>query len=275
MALTTAAALVAAMVGPMSRPFIRATPNAIPTGGMASLWTFSLPTAGGTPTANTSGGDIPTTTTVGALPFIWPGSNSLYIAKVCLGFNATTSLAGITVMVYDRLYECSGFSGTVATAQTITSPAALTRYTSGVGVQGFLEWYTATGSTATTATVSYTNQAGSSGQTSPTITLPASIPAGSLLPIPLATGDTGIQSVQSVTLAASTLTAGNFGITLAYPLTQLMVSYNLGASGFVGFAGVSDYLKTGLPSVQQNACIWLAEMNSIMECSGTIDLVNQ
>jgi hypothetical protein len=111
----------------------------------------------------------------------------------------------------------------------------------------WLEWYTATGSTGVTATISYTNQAGTAGQTT-TVSVGASQPANSCLFAPLAAGDTGVQSVQSVLLSATTGTAGNFGVTLGYP--YMYVWQPLPAN-----TRTLDYAKLGLPTIQPNAAI--------------------
>lgn len=169
-------------------------------------------------------------TTAGALlqnPRL-PGAltNQLWLAEFEYGFGAVTSggTAGNGLrslgMLIDRLCHMSGLSGTSTSAQTVNS-ATLPRYTSGDGVMMAFEVYVNLGNTGTTATVSYTNQAGTSGRTSQPILVSGGAQQrdiDSFVVIPLQDGDTGVQSVQSITLAASTLTAGNFGITLFKPL---------------------------------------------------------
>ena len=66
------------------------------------------------------------------------GGSTAYLARLA----GAISVAG-SLLIYDRLVHTSGLSGTVAspTAQTVnTTP--LTRYTSGAGVECWLEWYT-------------------------------------------------------------------------------------------------------------------------------------
>jgi hypothetical protein len=158
-------------------------------------------------------------------------------------------------MLVDRLVHTSTLSGTVTTAQTVGS-AALTRYTTGDDVECWLEWYAATGATTTTASVSYTNQAGVAGRTG-TATIPATTVAGQLVPVALQAGDSGVRSVQSVTLAASTLTAGNFGVTLLRRLGSAPVNVANGGQ-------VLDWGATGLPEIVAEACLaW------IVLCSAT------
>ena len=124
----------------------------------------------------------------------------------------------------DRLCHQSGLDATITTAQTTNLPtAALPRYTDGKGVWIAHERCVAVGTTASDITVSYTNQDGTSGRTSPTTTFTVTgnvddSAIGQLYILPLQEGDTGVRSVQSVTLSGSTGTAGNFGITLLKPL---------------------------------------------------------
>ena len=68
----------------------------------------------------------------------------------------------------------------------------------------------------------------------------------------LADGDLGVRSVESVTVTATTGTAGNFGITLFKPLIALpvpMSSYLLTYDSILGMCG-------NMPQVVNNACLY-------------------
>jgi len=133
--------------------------------------------------------------------------------------------------------------------------AALTRYTSGEGVMAGLTIYTAIGATATTATASYTNEAGTSGRTTQAFTIGSSgwFQQWRLLILPLAAGDSGVREVASVTLAASTGTAGNIGVTLFKPLIAVR-------STPPDFSVTYDFLSGngigGLPEILDDACLF-------------------
>lgn len=180
----------------------------------SSSWTRAQ-NAGATPSTSVA----PTDTTTGAMNLeteIGKATNQYVIA----GFAGVSGSTG-QFIICDRLSHSGGLSGIVTTAQTTNLPtAALTRYTSGAGVMIGLEMYTSIGATATTATVSYTNQSGTSGRTTKDVVVGGSglANAGRIILCPLQDGDTGVQSVQSVTLAATTGTAGDFGVTLFKPL---------------------------------------------------------
>lgn len=190
----------------------------------------------------------------------------------CVGQNNTASgdnyLIGIEAkfnrnavfLIYDRLCHQAGLSGNVTGAQTTNLPtAALTRYTSGEGVMMAVEVYTSVGTTGSTLSVSYTNSSGTSGRTSPEVALSSAAPnytyaAGSFILIPLQSGDTGVRSVESVTLSVATGAAGNFGITLFKPLAMTKTDSSDNSRG----SFVDGNLLGGIPSVVNNACLWRA-----------------
>lgn len=132
--------------------------------------------------------------------------------------------AAISVTLCDRLSHQGGLSGSTATLQNTNLPtAALTRYTNGEGVMAALEIYTQVGTGTTNPTVSYTNTTPTAGRTSKTMGTfgnTGNREAGRFFIIPLQDGDTGVTSVESVTLGGSTATAGNFGVTLFKPLAM-------------------------------------------------------
>lgn len=219
--------------------------------------------AGGQPAAGATPGAAATVTqaTTGALGRFVNAGGSKTNRLLELQFYSGSSGCDI---LYDRLAHMGGLSGTVATptAQTVnvdiaTAAAAGRCAADGSDVEWFLEWYTATGSTGVTATITYTNQAGTAGRTT-TVTLPASVPASRLIPITvLAAGDTSIQSIQSVTLSATTGTAGNFGVTAAKRICHTNYNFlfiNAGANGMPG--GCMDYLGMKLPKIPDDACLW-------------------
>lgn len=161
-----------------------------------------------------------------------PASSTGKLAVIGGRFN-TSSVSGYSVTVIDLLNHNGGLSGIVATEQTTNLPtAALTRHTSGEGVRVGLVIYTAVGTTATSVTIRYTNQAGVANQTSTAFTFGGSSyrEANRIIIVPLAAGDTGVLSVEGVTLAASTGTAGNFGVVLFKPLAMLPLESTTGVS---------------------------------------------
>lgn len=215
-------------------------------GRFYSLWkSTGIPAAGSNP--GSAAGAAPTSATTGAIRFTNPtGSGN---KKHAVRISAMGPTAGILTL-YDRLVHTSELSGTVTTAQTVNS-AALTRYTDGIGVMCAIEVYTQIGATPVTATVSYTNEDGTAGRTG-TISIPANALAGEFIgPMTLQGDDQGVLSVQTVTLSDSTGTAGNFGITLYYPLAT--IAYNANT-----FEEKDLVLQmSNLPEIKTSACLAL------------------
>lgn len=251
MAITTMDQLTAALaaaLGLNNKPasFKQALGGTFAAGQLVSLWTaVGQPGAGAA--QGSAAGAAPDVTTAGALKFTNPASGLSYCGRMA----AATDIVG-TLILYDRLVHTSTLSGTVSTAQTVAS-AALTRPdANGAQTELFLEVYTALGATPQAgAVMSYTDQDGNTGNTTPAFTVPASAPAGLMIPIPLASGDTGVRAVASVTLGGSTGTAGNFGITICRRIAEVGI-----AQGNV--ASLYDIFQSGLPQIYNSACLFWA-----------------
>lgn len=236
-------------------------------GRYTSLWQY-----GGQPGSNAStpSAENPTNASQGSMYQTDPSGGRV---KWLLGATACSSAAG-TLTLYDRLWHGSGLSGTVTTSQTHSG--AVSRYTTteSVGNQLLAEIYTQVGTTATTITVTYLDQNGSSSTSVATAFGATGLrEAQRIIPIPLAAGDTGVTEVVSVTLAATTGTAGSFGITIARPLLTLPL-------GLVGCGAVRD-LITGLPGileVKTDACIamhWFANSTGAPQVFGSLHFIEK
>lgn len=238
-------------------------------GRMESLWRYDGQPAGG---AAPTTGAIPDNTTVGALPFTSPGGSrqSWMTQAWCTGLNAGT------LILYDRLFHIGGLSGTTITAQSVQgSPAspALTRNTGGVGNMVFAEIYTAIGATARTITMDYTDDAGNSGSTSVATGIGGTgfNAVNRAILLPLASGDNGVRAVNTVTLSATTGTAGNFGIVIAKPIAYLGV-------GFPGCPAWRDFVSglPGIPEIESGACLsllWVPNTAAVPEMFGGYSIV--
>ena len=116
--------------------------------------------------------------------------------------------------VFDLLWINSGIAVTTTTAQTVTSatlpPRDINGGSSGAGCMIGLLVTTATtnGAAISTSTIDYTNSVGTSGRTATLVAvagsqIPATAVAGTIVWFSLQAGDTGVQSIESVTLATS------------------------------------------------------------------------
>lgn len=224
-----------------------AAATALIAGRLASLWTYNqIPSGTGAAPGAVA---APTRATVGALGQANPGGGR---EKFLLGVATTSTVAGV-YMVYDRLLHISGLSGTTTTAQTVGG--SLTRYTSATDAIGnmiYIEIYNTIGTTATTITASYSNEGGTSGRTTKAVAIGGTNlrEISRMIPLPLQDGDLGVTAVASVTLAASTTTAGDFGVTVGHPLLFIPIA-------LAGTGATRDTLA-GIPSivkVQTDACL--------------------
>lgn len=203
MAITTLDGALAGMQWP--RYFAKNVTGTMVAGRPWSLWALA-----GNPGAgsfdNTLAGVALSSTSAqvnGQIPFTNPVSGNTYLARLQAG----ATIAG-TLLLCDRLWHNGGFTITSNTAQTVNSATWPSRdadgATDGNGVLLGLEISSGAGAAAPTITVSYTNQAGTGSRTAtnsfPTANSPA---AGSFFPIGLQAGDTGVRSVQSLTLSVS------------------------------------------------------------------------
>jgi len=193
-------------------------------GRSMAMWGLLLPT----PTIPTASVALDKTATqsIGPIPDATSGKLQILGGR----FN-TSGTAGATVVAIDLLNVSGGLSGTVTTEQTTNLPtAALTRHTGGDGVFIGIVIYAVLGTTATTISVRYTNQAGTPNRTSTVTAFGATgfREAGRLIPIPLEAGDTGARSVEGVTVTATTGTAGNFGVCLFKPLMSFSLDSTTG-----------------------------------------------
>lgn len=171
-------------------------------------------------------GVAPTTAAVPARDIAGAIGQQNPLGTMRLGHMHFSRAASGFLVLCDRLSHQGGLAGNSAAAQTTNLPtAALTRYTTGEGVLACLEIYSLIGTTATTVTASYTNQAGTAGRTSVATVWGGTAfrEANRVVFLPLQAGDTGVRAVASVTQAATTGTAGNYGVTLIKPIIAVPV----------------------------------------------------
>lgn len=216
-------------------------------------------------------GAIPTTAAVcdntltGAIGFTQQTGD----AKSYLGIlEAMCSNTGSTLEIHDRLMHMGGLSGTVTTAQTVNLDISANLSTSNLDarkgdanysdVQWWLEWYTATGGTAVTATVNVTYNDGTSANLTG-VSLAATRPTSHMIPlnnlIPAADSGKFIRDVNTVTLSATTGTAGSFGVT-ATRYRAAVYAPVLNARFTADWAGL------GLPEIPNSACLFCVQQTA-------------
>lgn len=188
--------------------------------------------------------------------------------------NAVSSNAAMTLELHDRLMHMGGLNGTLATAQTVNldvnANLASGNLTARIGdanfsdIQWWLEWYTATGATAVTATVGVTLNDGTT--TTLSAALAATRPASFMLPLngllPTAAAGKYIRDVDTVTLSATTATAGSFGVTATRPRMTLPLN-------IANKTESMDWQGLGLPEIFNSSCLFPIMLTSTTS-SGTL-----
>lgn len=238
-------------------------------GTYVSLWRATgQPGQGAIPAATS----VCNNTTLGGMGFSQQTAPSTSYGSY---MEVATSNSAMTVEVHDRLAHMGGLSGTVTTAQNVSldlnALGATNNISNRIGdtnysdVQWWLEWYTATGTTAVTATVAVTYNDGTTGNLTGA-SLAATRPASFMLSlnslVPAASSGKYIRAVNTVTLSATTGTAGSFGVTATRPRMTL-------AAPIANMKFVADWAQLGFPEIFNESCLFPIVLTSTTS-TGTI-----
>jgi hypothetical protein len=225
----------------------------------SSLWTVgNIPPVGSTPSALAGGSTCDRTTTGAVGQTNAGGGDTLHVTTgVCQGTTAPN-----TLLVYDRLWHGRPLLNTTS-GQTVTYSTPRYATTTSPGNFAFIEVVTAISATAHNWTIVYTDQDGNTAQTTGAVAGVASAPAtridsASLYFQPLATPDTGIRTITSLTLSA-TLAAGTVNLVHGHPL------YFLPCLSPSGSMSVVDGINSAFNLVQvlDSACVCFIELKGV------------
>lgn len=235
-------------------------------GTFVSMWRANgQPGAGAIPSAVA----VCDNTLVGSIPFTQQTSPSTTYGG---WLNAVSSNAAQTLEIHDRLMQRGGLVGNVTTPQSVgldifantgvDNMAARMGDSNFSDIQWWMEWYTATGSTATVATIDATLDSGAT--TSFTVSLAASRPIAHFLPLNSFLNSPGnyIRSINTVTLSVSTGIAGNFGFTATRPRMTLPLN-------IPNKMETADWQALGLPEIVNSSCLFPIILTSTSS-SGTL-----
>jgi hypothetical protein len=206
------------------------------------------------------------------------GGNVAADIKHLLNIGAlTTSSTGVpgTLTLVDLQGYWPGINCALGTAQTLTGTPTL-RYANGASLRLYGVQTVAAGATAQNISIAYTNQAAVAGRAMPVpVAMTASAIAGQIahsgvaannygLYLPLASGDTGVQNVASVTFSAAN-TAGTMALCLARPLAQI----TLGVQSLYHEKDLLNQIPS-MPRVVDGAClVWLYTAGAVTAASST------
>lgn len=156
--------------------------------------------------------------------------------------------------VWDFLASESG-KAMNATGTFSFTAQSVPRYTTGEGVTLF---YYCTTSTTTTPSVyfTYTNQDGTSGRVSKTngYLTGSTINKMTIVPMGLADGDTGVRSVESITVVSASASAGSAGYVLAKQITP-WINSAIGTSNYQVSMDTAIASNHGVHPFEKNACL--------------------
>jgi hypothetical protein len=261
MTITTADHLINALANNSSRLIIdKASIANAAAGQFHSMWRATgqpgqgaIPTAAAVCASGLLGSSNFTQQTAPATSYI------AYLEAVC-------SNSSVTLELHDRLMHMGGLVGNVATLQTVAgmdfNGITASNMVARVGdanysdIQWWLEWYTDTGSTAATATVSVTYNDGTTGNLTG-VSLAATRRASFMVPlnglVPAAASGKYIRAVTGVTLSVTTGTAGNFGVTATRVRTSL-------ACPVANLKWSADWAALPLSEAANSACLFLIQI---------------
>lgn len=261
MAITTRDQLINAMCNNSSRIVIdKASISNAAAGQFHSLWRATgQPGQGAIPGAAA----VCSNAFLGSLQFTQqtdPATSYLAIMEGLCSNNAST------LEVHDRLMHMGGLNGTLATAQTVGIDISTNLATSNLDarkggsdygdIQWWLEWYTDTGSTAVTATVNVTYNDASTGNLTG-VALAATRRASQMIPlnglIPAASAGKYIRGVNTVTLSATTGTAGSFGVTATRYRAALY-------KPIANARFTADWASLGIPEIPNASCLMCVQV---------------
>lgn len=156
-----------------------------------------------------------------------------------------------SIYLYDRLVHTQLYNASGNQAHTISTAPLPSRAGNGDGVELWIEFGTDTTTTDPLATieVEYTNSLGVSGRTTSAMNFPVRLRPHTALRMPLQAGDSGIRSIQKITIN-STWTTPTIAVVLAKRVTALR-NHVAGASITAGFLDIQD------PKFTNDMCIYM------------------
>jgi hypothetical protein len=236
--------------------------NGLTVSQYASLWRATgVPSQGAIPVAAA----LCTKALLGSLGF----DNQVAPATSYLAHHSLLCLqANTNLEIHDRLAHIGGLVGN----NTSVQPAAINLATLAVPVERigdvnysdvcwWLEWYTATGATASSATVAVTYNDNSTGNAT-LVSVGGTVGASSMRQIQSASNGLFIKAINSVTLSASTGTLGSIGVTATRQRAAMSVP-------IANKIELFDWAALGLPEIPNDSCL----MGVLMATNTTSGLI--
>lgn len=218
------------------------------------------PGAGTLAVGDTTAGLVHTDAVAGYPTIFNFGGGDGYLAR----FEAACTVA-CRLRLYDRIFSCGAYAFNANQALS-SQPSFLGRVPGGTAAycagctELWVEQVTAaTGQQA--VTVTYTNEAGTAGQSTGAIGIGAAPTVGSMWQLPLQAGDKGVSLVENV--QGTVATAGTFNVHVMRPLGAVRIPV---ANAVVVF----DFLALGMPKLFEDSALFIA-LNADSTSSGFPD----
>jgi len=223
------------------------------------------PGAGTLAVGNTANGVVPTDATAGYPPIAaFSGSNLGYLSRLALKNTVVCN-----IRLFDAVFSCGAYAFNANTnlasqpsyAARVSLAGGAANYS---GLELWVEQVTAaTGNQA--VNVTYTDQAGNTGNTTGATGIGAAPTVGRCWQLPFAAGDSGVQVVTNVT--GSVASAGTFNVHVLRPLADVYISV---ANGLV----VQNWSDLGLVELFADSALKMLVMSPSGTALGTMDLGN-
>ena len=235
-----------------------------------SLWSASgSPGAGTLSAGNTTNGVLYTSSTTGAPAINAFGSGATgYLAA---GRYRNTVVGVLTL--YDKLYGLGAITTALATTTPTSQPSISGRVPGGTDYSGcelLLEFTASMAATATTVTITYTNQSGTTARTTGAVSINGTnFSASRVVSMPLQAGDTGVQKIETV-VVGGVAGAGSFNAVIARRLADF-------DARVINSLDAQAWDMIGGPVVFATSCLWMVG-NADSTSTGTptlaLDIIN-
>lgn len=217
----------------------------------STLDVAGMPGAGSLAVGNTANGLVPDDTVAG-YPLItaFGGGATGHLTRV--NFACTVACR---MRLWDRLFNVGSVSLTSLATTTLASQPSYTGRLPGGTDYGnlfiLIEINAAVSATATTVTVTYKNQAGTTGRSTGATASLSGFTTRRIIVMPLQAGDTGVQKIETVVVGGTVATTGSVNVIVARLLVESMRVPIANAADAYGFD------RVGFPQVWDTSALWL------------------
>jgi len=246
-------------------PISKTTARTTVANGWFSLFDIAgNPGSGTLAGSSTSAGVVPTDATAGC-PIISFSTGTGYLATVDFGNTVASRL-----MIADILWKGGAYAYNSGTTSLSAQPSYSSRVPGGTdytGTQIWIEVSTAfTSATTWHVECTYTDQSGNPGATTATMssTTAANLTLGRMYQLALASGDTGVQKIESVIVTTGAAASGAFNVLVLRPLWS-------GRVPAINSGDCHGLDRTGMPVVYTDSALALY-VNADSTSSGLPDV---